>query len=134
MSLAAWLTEVRRATNAADGIFGEPVTLMPWSPTEFKAQGPDTSRPVVGPVTAIFKTTRAMPSNATPPMATRFAESDAYISINEEHLVACDFTTGDHVELANPRAEHPSGVYECNYVSHTPVKRSRVFLLRIKGP
>ncbi len=134
MSLSAWLTQVRRATDAADGMFGEPVLLMPWTPIQFSQSGPDTTRPVVGPVTAIFKTTRALPQNATPGMAERFAQSDAYLSINEEHLTSCDFAKGDRVELSNPRAEHPSGVYECNYVSHTPFKRSRVFLIRTEGP
>jgi len=132
MSLAAWLAQVRQALNTVDAQFGEPVTLMPWSKGGFDEAGPDTTRPVVGPVLAIFKTTRAMPANVAPNMETRFAQSDAYISINEEHLVECDFTQGDRVELTNPRADQPSGVYECNFVSHTPVKRSRVFLIRIK--
>ena len=134
MTFSNWLAQVRNATNIVDDRFGEPVTLMPWTPAEFRGTGPDTTRPVVGPVTAIFKTTRTMPANVASKMAAHFAESDAYISINEEHLLACDFKQGDRVELANPRADNPSGVYQANYISHTPVKRSRVFLIRMEEP
>lgn len=133
MSLAAWLAQVRQATNIVDGQFGESVTLLPWNKSETVEEGPDTSRPTVGPVLAIFKTTRTMPANVAEQLATRFAQSDAYISINEEHLTECDFSQGDRVLLTNPRQDNPSGVYEANYVSHNPVKRSRVFLIRLQG-
>jgi hypothetical protein len=132
MTLAAWLAQARAAMNTVDAQFGEPVNLLPWQKGEFVNAGPDTTRTPIGPVTAIFKTTRSMPANVAPDMASRFSQSDAYISINEEHLTDCEFQQGDRVELVNPRADNPSGVYEANYISHTPVKRSRVFLIRIK--
>ena len=134
MSLATWLQHVRNATNIVDANFGEPVTLLPWQRGDIDEAGPDTTRPVVGPVIAIFKTTRAMPANVAEGLRTKFAESEAYISINEEYLLQCEFTQGDRVELSNPRADNPSGLYECSFVSHPPVKRSRVFLIRLREP
>jgi hypothetical protein len=131
MSLTAWLAQVRQATNKVDAQFGESVTLLPWVKAEFVGTGPDMTRPVVT-ATAIFKTTRAMPANVAPQMHSRFAESDAYMSINEEYLIECEFQQGDRVQLTTPRADNPSGTYEANFVSHTPFRRSRVFLIRIK--
>lgn len=132
MSLATWLAKVRQATNLADATFGESVTLLPWDSKAFDAGGPDTTRPVTA-ATAIFKTTRAMPANVAPQMQTRFAASDAYLSINEEYLIASEIKSGDRVVLTVPRQDNPSGVYEVNYISHTPVKRSRVFMVRLQG-
>jgi hypothetical protein len=132
MSLASWLAQVRQATNLADGTFGESVTLLPWGRASFDGGGPDTTRPVVTAL-AIFKTTRTMPANVAPQMQTRFAAADAYISINEEYLIQCDLQIGDRILLANPRQDNTSGVYEVNYLSHTPVRRSRVFLIRLQG-
>jgi hypothetical protein len=132
MALAQWLAQVRQATNLADATFGESVTLLPWGRASFDGGGPDTTRPVTTAL-AIFKTTRTMPANVAPQMQTRFGAADAYISINEEYLLASELVTGDRVLLAFPRQDNPSGVYEVNYISHTPVKRSRVFLIRLQG-
>jgi hypothetical protein len=133
MTLTAWLAQVRTALDVVDNQFGEQVTLLPWNKSEAVEEGPDTTRPTVGPVTAIFKSTRTAPANAVAAMASHFAESDAYLSINEEHLTACDFQQHDRVLLNNPRAENPSGVYEANYIWNSPFKRSRVFLIRLQG-
>ena len=132
MPLGNWIAQTQMAADAVENHFGEQVDLLPWGGQgEFTDMGPDTTRPENRDVRCLYKFRRPQ-AGMVPEQNSKIAESEAYLSIRQEHIDACSLQAGDRVRLLDPAR---NGAWmEVVYIAPGPVKRSRVYLIRLKEP